>query len=109
LVGALVVLIVVIVHALGTLFGVLVSLMAVIGVHALGLGELVDFTANEASEKFFGKGVGDWVAYRYVRSCRVEYRTMTLLVREGRKVPTNSGMFFNHEQREEGDYVPSLR
>jgi hypothetical protein len=55
---------VIVVHVLGALLSVLVSLVAVVLVHALGLGQLVDFTADEASEKFLCKGVGDGLAWR---------------------------------------------
>jgi len=49
--------VVLVVHVLGVLLGVLPGLMFVPLVHALGLGELVDLTADEASEKFLSKGV----------------------------------------------------
>jgi hypothetical protein len=55
---------VIIVHALCTLLGVLVSLVAVIGVHTLSLSQLVDFTSDEAGKEFFGKGMGDRLACR---------------------------------------------
>ena len=70
------------VHMASILLGLVVSTLAVIGVHTwcgvsisaspywssmamhtLGLGELVNFTPNEASEQLFGKGVVDDIAY----------------------------------------------
>lgn len=55
-------LIVVIVHSLGMLSGSLLSLIGVVFVHSLCLGELVDFTSNETGEEFFGKGMGHGLA-----------------------------------------------
>ena len=60
--------VVIIVHSLGLLLAMSAGLDLVILVHTLGLGELVDFTSNEAGEEFFGKSVVDGLAYGPVKS-----------------------------------------
>jgi hypothetical protein len=55
LVGTLVVDVVFIVHALSVLLCLTLSLLLVEPVFALGLGELVDFSASESSEKLLGE------------------------------------------------------
>ena len=47
---------------LGVLLGVVLGLLAVNPVHALGLGELVDFATDKAGDEFLGKGVADGLA-----------------------------------------------
>ena len=51
------------VHVFGVLLGVVVGLLAVNPVHTLGLGELVDLAANEASNELLGESVAHGLAY----------------------------------------------
>lgn len=51
------------VHVLGVLLGVVLGLLAVNPVHTLGLGELVDLAADEASDELLGESVADGLAY----------------------------------------------
>ena len=60
LIGALIVLII---HVLSMLSSTLLCLIRVILVHALGLGELVNLTSNEASEKLLGELMGDCLSW----------------------------------------------
>jgi len=54
--------IVVVVHALSLLLAMSACFDLVIFVHALGLGELVDFTSDEACKEFLGEGVVNGLA-----------------------------------------------
>jgi hypothetical protein len=54
--------IVLVIHVLRGLLSVTASLDRVVLVHSLGLSQLVDFAANEASEKFLGELVRDGLA-----------------------------------------------
>lgn len=51
-----------VVHALGVLLRLVLSLLAVEPVRALGLGKLVDFGGGEAGEELLGEGVLDRLA-----------------------------------------------
>lgn len=64
LVGVVLVLaiVVLIIHVLGLLSSLSLRLFGIPCVHALGFSKLVDFTTDEASEEFLGKGVGDGFA-----------------------------------------------
>lgn len=55
--------IVLIVHLLRPTLGLVLRLLAVVVVLALGLGQLVDFSAGKACEEFLCKGVGDGFVY----------------------------------------------
>ena len=61
-VGTLAIDVVLVVHVLGILLGLAVGLLSVPLVHTLGLGELVDFTTDNASQEFLGESVGDGLA-----------------------------------------------
>jgi hypothetical protein len=56
-VGTLVIDVMLIVHLLGTCFGVLLCLMTIPSIFAFCLGQLVDLATDETSEEFFGEGV----------------------------------------------------
>lgn len=56
--GALVADVVLVVHVLRGLLGVALRLELVVLVHALGLGQLIDLTADKAGEEFLGELVG---------------------------------------------------
>lgn len=56
--------VVLVVHLLGVLLGVVVSLHLVDLVHALGLGETVNLRADETGDGLLGEGVLDGLAYR---------------------------------------------
>lgn len=51
-----------VVHVLGVLLGLVLGLLAVDVVHALGLSELVNFSAGKSSEKLLGELVRDRLA-----------------------------------------------
>lgn len=55
--------VVLVVHVLRGLSGVVLGALAVVLVHALCLGEFVDFGAGEAGDEFFGEGMGDGFAW----------------------------------------------
>lgn len=76
LVGVVLVLaaVVLVVHLRSVLLGVAGSLLAVDPVSALGLGELVDLAADEASKELLGKSVGDGLACRKGVSIRAWVR-----------------------------------
>lgn len=65
LVGVVLVLatVVLVVQLLSAALGLVLSLLAVVEVFALGLGESVDLSTGEASEELFGELVGDWLAW----------------------------------------------
>ena len=63
LIGTMILDIVLVVHLGGVLPGLVLGTLTVVGVHALGLGELVDFTTDEAGKKLLGKLVRDWLAW----------------------------------------------
>lgn len=54
--------VVLVVELLSVLLGLVLGLLAVDPVGALGLGELVDLGAGEASEELLSEGVGDVLA-----------------------------------------------
>lgn len=56
--------VVLVIHLLGVAPGLALGLLAVPGIGALGLGELVDLGAGEASKQLLGKLVGDGLACR---------------------------------------------
>lgn len=49
--------VVLVVHMAGILLGLMMSTLAVVSVHALGLSELVNFTTDESSEELLGESV----------------------------------------------------
>ena len=53
----------VLVHPLRALLSMVLCSLLVVEVHALSLGELVDFAADEAGEEFFGEAMGDALAW----------------------------------------------
>ena len=55
--------VVVIVHVFGILLGVLVGADLVDLIHTLGLGELVDFSTDEANKGLLSESVLDRLAY----------------------------------------------
>lgn len=57
-------LVVLLVHVVSVLLGVLAGLDLVNFVHALGLGELVDLSANNGGKGLLGESVADGLAYR---------------------------------------------
>ena len=68
LVRALALDIVLVVHILRRLLCLMLSPFAIIGVHALGLGEFVDFSTDKAGKELLGEGMRDGlacVAFRY--------------------------------------------
>ena len=54
--------VVVVVHVVRALLGVALGALAVIGVHALCLGQLVHLGAGKTRDELFGEGVGDGLA-----------------------------------------------
>jgi hypothetical protein len=54
--------VVLIVHVLNVLLGVVLGLLAVDEVHALGLGQLVNFGTGNTDEELLGELMGDWLA-----------------------------------------------
>lgn len=68
LVCTLVLDVVLVVHVLGGLFGMTVSLNFVILVHPLGLNKFVDLATYEASEEFLGELVRDGLACKWLGS-----------------------------------------
>ena len=60
--------VVLVVHVLGGLFGMTMSLNLVIFVHSLGLSKFVDLATNEASEEFLGELVRDGLACKWLGS-----------------------------------------
>ena len=64
LVGTVSALVVLLVHVVSVLLGVLAGLDFVNFVHALGLGELVDLSANNGGKGLLGESVADGLAYR---------------------------------------------
>ena len=68
LVGTLVLDVVLVVHVAGALLGVALGSLLVVEVHAFGLGELINFTADETSEQLLGESVVDSLAWRDISS-----------------------------------------
>ena len=62
LIGVLVLLVVLFIHATSTLLGFFMGPDLIVLVHAMGLGELVDLSTDESSEEFLSKGVVDCLA-----------------------------------------------
>jgi hypothetical protein len=63
------------VHVMGVLLGVALGLLAVHPVHTLGLGELVDLTADEADEELLGESVVDFLAcWNQLEGCTAHMR-----------------------------------
>lgn len=66
LISILAVDVVVVVHSLSILLGVMLGLLTVDEVHALGLGELVDFSTRKTDEELLGELVRDGLSWMYV-------------------------------------------
>lgn len=73
LVGVLALFVVLLVHVASVVLGLLVGPDLVVLVHAVGLGELVDFATNEASKELLCEGMVNSLACRDFsgRSCDV--------------------------------------
>lgn len=64
--------VVLVVHRLAVLLSVLLSTDLVHLVHALGLGQLVDLSADEASDGLLGELVADGLAYHQLLGSHTE-------------------------------------
>lgn len=99
LVGTVATLVVLLVHVVGVLLGVLVSLDPVNLIHTLALGELVNLGANKTSQGLLGKRVLNGLAYMgmkikifFFQCCeRISLTLLALVVLPGLHTGKGSG------------------
>ena len=77
LLGTLILNVVLVVHVIGTLCGVLAGLVAVVFIHTVSLGELIDLSTNEAGEKLLRKLMVHNLAY-YGNAVSCETKTLDI-------------------------------